>query len=410
MNTDKTFFTIIIALPILDIMTTFTANFAFSIGAIIRTLAMALLFIYLVYFYINKNLALFLIPFLSISITFILNFLVKNPFLLQAELQFLFKTAYYIVMIYIAIVMIQKQQIHVLSLLRATSYASIIFSLSYWIAILTKTSISSYSFVKVGYSGWFYAANELSVILLILLALTIVHIYFQPSPQPIIAYVLLLFMTPMIGTKTAFYGGMIIVFTFLIFAMFTLRQKIPFIAITILFLIFLPLTPFADNQTMSNEVIEQSNDRAKSDVKMEQLLSSRDAYVKKAKEDFLAASSLRQVFGLGYAGDYHTEPKMIEMDFYELFFSYGIIGTIFLLLPLILLVKKMIVFRFSVPYFILLLTCGLCIGIAFVAGHVLFAPAVMSYIAILAIVTGIISKESREISLEGKGIDYRSSL
>ena len=36
---------------------------------------------------------------------------------------------------------------------------------------------------------------------------------------------------------------------------------------------------------------------------------------------------------MGYAGNYSDQPKMIEMDFYDLFYSLGIIGFIIYIFP-----------------------------------------------------------------------------
>src|SRR5699024_9704446 len=62
---------------------------------------------------------------------------------------------------------------------------------------------------------------------------------------------------------------------------------------------------------------------------LQKILSSRHLYLQETKDDFMEADILRNAFGLGYAGDYEQGPKIIEMDFFDLFFSYGIIGTVY---------------------------------------------------------------------------------
>jgi len=394
-------FLTIIALPVLDIMTTFTTSLPLSVGAVVRTIGMGILFIYLFLYFHHRDstfyFSTYLAAFMMITLSFLINFVMKNPFLLIDEIQFSLKTVYYIIMIFLAIAIIEQQNVRIDTILRATNIASVIAGVSYWIAIGTKTDISSYTFIKDGKSGWFYSANELSVIIVILLVLAVVSFYLKPNVLAIVAYVFLLSMAPMIGTKTAFYGGLIIALSYIVFSVFTIKQKmnLALIIVTVLFIVFLPKTPAITNETISNQMYEQINSTNKKDARMEQLLSSRDTYVKNVKADYTNALPIRKMFGLGYAGDYVKTPKTVEMDFHEMFFSYGVIGGFFLLLPLLLLAKKIISFRLSVPYVLLLMTCGLCIGIAFFAGHVLFAPSVMSYIAILAIVTGLILKKGR---------------
>lgn len=397
---DKVIFFIIIALPLVDIITTFTVHLPLSFGAIIRTGFMFFLFVYLWRYYRNKHRLhfLFIASFFTVLLTFVVNFFMKRPFLLFEEIQFTFKTTYYVMMIFTAFTIISERKVQLATILRATGIASLIIGVSYWIAIITKTNISSYTYIKTGYSGWFFSANELSVIVLILLTLAIVQFHLQSSWHAILTYSIILSMTPMIGTKTAFYGGIIIAFSYLIFLLFSWKQKmkLALITSTVLFIILLPLTPAIKNETAIKDSASFTEQMIQEE-KVKQMLSSRDIYLAQTKQDYAAASFIRKLVGLGYAGDYNEEPKTIEMDFYELFFSYGIIGFVLLLAPLLLLSKKILTFRFSITYLLLLLTCALCVGIAFVAGHVLFAPAVMSYVALLSIVTGLISKERSAI-------------
>src|SRR5699024_6034369 len=122
---------------------------------------------------------------------------------------------------------------------------------------------------------------------------------------------------------------------------------------------------------------------------MTKLLSSRDVYLQVIKDDFKKAKRIRKAFGIGYAGDYSTDPKLIEMDFFDMFFSYGMIGTLFLLIPLLYLFKKIIAYPIYIEKVILLFTLCLCFGIAFLAGHVIFAPSVMTYLSILFLAIGL---------------------
>src|SRR5699024_7229978 len=86
---------------------------------------------------------------------------------------------------------------------------------------------------------------------------------------------------------------------------------------------------------------------------------------------------------------YTSDPKIIEMDFFDMFFSYGVIGSLFLLIPLVYLCVKILVFPIHIEKALLLFTLCLCFGIAFLAGHVIFAPSVMTYLAILFLAIGV---------------------
>ncbi|MEI3607588.1 O-antigen ligase family protein [Pseudogracilibacillus sp. SE30717A] len=394
---EKLIFTLIVALPIIDILTSLTEHVPLSVGALIRTGFMFFLFMYIFNYLISKKFIytiIFLLPFLCIMLTFIINYLIKQPFLLTSEINFSIKTAYFLVIIFTVLLLLKRKKfINKDVLLRASGYASIIIGASFWIAILTNTNIKSYSYVKTGFSGWFHSANELSVIVIILLTLSIIHYHYEKSPLTILVLTALLSVLPMIGTKAAFYGGVIIITMYIISIFYTkqLKSNLPFWIVIVLWLFVLPFSPVMTNKFTYVDPPEQTEE-IKQEEKITQLLSSRDVYLNETKENYLNASFIRKIFGLGYAGDYKTHPKMIEMDFYDLFFSYGVIGTILLLLPLPFLLNQILTYKRSISYILLLLTIGLCAGISFVAGHVLFAPSVMTYIGILIYIAGIEGK------------------
>ena len=392
-KTEKIIFSLIVLLPIIDMITSFTVNLPLSLGALLRTGFMFFLFFYMI-IYLQKEsfilLSVFLLSFISIAMTLIINFMLKRPFMLTDEIQFGVKTGYYIIMIFTALFIVDRRLINKGTVLHASSIAAIIMGISYWIAIITKTDIPSYTYIKAGYSGWFYSANELSVIIIILLTLTIIYFHEKRTFLPLIAFSFILSMIPMIGTKTAFYGAIIIIISFFALSIFTkqIKQNLPLLAVTIVGILFLPLTPYMTNNKVTESPIEKT-EKTEQDIKFQQMMSSRDIYLEDIKADYLQATPIRKLVGLGYAGDYEKNPKMIEMDFFDLFFSYGIIGTFIILLSLPILLNRLLAYRRTITYLVSLLALGLIGGISFVAGHVMFAPAVMTYVAILAIVIGL---------------------
>lgn len=396
-NTEKFIYYFIIALPIIDIFTALTVNFPLSTGAIIRTSIMFILMLFIIkqsFLFHKSYLVLFFISTSSITITIICNYLFKEPFYLFSEIQFYLKTMYFIVMIFTVLILLSKKIVSY-GILQATEWAAIILGISYWIAILTNTNLQSYAYDKHGFSGWFFSANELSVIVLILLSLVICQFHQNKSIRSLLANILLLSMTPMIGTKTAFYGGFIIFFTYIIFLLFKekiQKQTVTLISVALLYILLLPMTPVAINESFNFTFIENIS-QSKENGSINELLSSRDIYLEDTKNDYINAIFIRKLFGLGYAGDYEVSPKTIEMDLYDLFFSYGIIGTISLLIPVMIIAYQLIKFNTSITYILLFLTCGLCAGVSFVAGHVIFAPSVMTYMAILFIATYLATEE-----------------
>lgn len=404
----KLIFIFLIIQPIIDLVTSLTTKYndsVVSIGALSRTFIMGCLFIY-IFQYLLRNkrsiLWMFICSFASIAFMLMITFLFKEPFILYEELNFALKTSYYIVMIYTVIILIDKQMINKSLIFQATTVIAFIIGISYWLAILSGTSINSYTYGESGYSGWFYSANELSVIVIILLGLTIVQLSYQKTLSSWIAFIFILSMLPMIGTKTAFYGGMLIIFLYVVYLLvkfnmqlFKQQGHLLFIGIIIFFICLTPFSPIFSNTEQLDMRIKQEhrqiveNTEVHDSSLMTKLLSSRNIYLQVVKDDFMHAQALRKAFGLGYAGDYTTDPKLIEMDFFDLFFSYGIIGTLFLLIPFLYLLRKIIIYPIYLEKVILLFTLSLCFGISFLAGHVILAPSVMTYMAILYLAIGL---------------------
>lgn len=366
----KWIYFIIICLPILDIVTGFTADAVISLGIIIRMLAIV---VAVVFFLREKQPIPFYIVMFSITITFGLNFALKENFHFMNEAQFLFKTIYTVLILWIVV----KINVNRIISSQAAVIASAIIGVTYWIAIWTNTSNSSYTYENTGDAGWFFAANELGVIVLILLAITIYQFHETKKVSALIVYSLLLTVVPMIGTKTALYGAILLIGAYLLLHIKSIRLSF-LVATTVLVLFLLPTGAESNPET----VIEI-------DTQATTLLSSRDIYLADTNADFRDAHITRKLFGLGYAGDYEGAPKTIEMDFYDLFYSYGIIGTISFVILFSYLISH--IFTWNGRYYLFLI--ALISGIAFTAGHILFAPSVMSYLAISLLLLKTYKKE-----------------
>ena len=401
-------FILLIIQPIIDLITSLMtkhSDSSISIGALSRTLMMVILFIYILqYVWIKKHSLfwMFIGSYTCITLTLIINFMFKEPFILYEELNFILKTSYYLVMVFIVIILINKQLLNQSFIFRATNTITMIIGISYWSAIISGTSINSYTYGESGYSGWFYSANELSVITIILFGMSMAQFSFKKTPSSWISFILTLSMLPMIGTKTAFYGGMLIICIFTAYLLikcnvhlFREKSHLIFLGMIILFLYSTPYSPVFTNTEQLDIHIKQEHRKTvestevQNSTLMTKLLSSRDVYLQVIKDDFKKAKRIRKAFGIGYAGDYSTDPKLIEMDFFDMFFSYGMIGTLFLLIPLLYLFKKIIAYPIYIEKVILLFTLCLCFGIAFLAGHVIFAPSVMTYLSILFLAIGL---------------------
>ena len=319
-----------------------------------------------------------------------MNLFIKMPFNVLEEGQFLIKTMYGILIIFTVLHLLETKRLQVHSILLGGIIAASIIGVSFWLAIFTDTSNLSYRYMKAGYTGWFFSANELGVILLVLLALVLVAYERKVHPiYAIFSLTLLLSVMPMLGTKVPLYGGFIILGTYVfwsLIALFSSKHRQWKSAVIFLLLIvygtMLPFTPAAKN-TMHYTVTDPIQKDTEQLSMKQQMLSSRDVYFNETKKAFLEASPIRKLFGIGYGGDYETTPKMVEMDGYDLLSSYGLIGFLAYVGMLFLLAVRIVRIAFGKSYVILIVTCFICVGISFAAGHILFAPAVMSYLFFL---------------------------
>lgn len=407
---EKIVFYFIITQPVIDIMTSIMtiSKMPVTIGALSRALLIFSLFFYITLHLIKTKqydyLTIWLCSFLTMLVTLIINLLLKQPFFLFAEINFILKTSYYVVLSFFILIVIDKYKNMYNTIYRAIPIVSLIIGGSFWIALITNTNISSYTYDKTGYSGWFFSANELSVIVLILLSLTIAHLHESHKKNTAIHFISLSFLLsilPMIGTKTAFVGGVIIVSMYAFYLLLFLRKKkefisfkLTFFAIISLFFIIVPFTPIVSNTASVelNDAYLQTKQLHYSEQQMihpflNRILSSRDIYLQMTADDFYSSSFIQQLFGIGYGGKYTTEPKLIEMDFFDLMFSYGYIGFLILIIPLIILILKSFVVKRSISLAILQLSVVLSLAISFLAGHILLAPSVMTYLAVLFLQT-----------------------
>ncbi|MGM8366163.1 O-antigen ligase family protein [Virgibacillus sp. W0181] len=417
-------FLFIIIQPVIDMATSLSTEYGLpriSIGALVKAMTIGILFIIIFKYLFTHNkklLGMFIATFTGILVMAAVNLLLKHPYLLYEEVNFMLKTSYYVVMIFAAILLIDSKLINRELLFKAINVVSLIIGISFWLAIITKTNITSYTYLKGGYSGWFYAANELSVIVLILLGFTIVNLFITDTFTTKLAFILMVSMVPMIGTKTVFLGAIVLLFFNGVYLLLkhknqTLQQKtyLLFFASIILFISFAPFSPIASNTKEVDFAPKQVEQVRMEEKEVEvakhtfigRVLSSRNIYFNTTKDNFIQTDSMRKLFGMGFAGDYEDHPKTIEMDFFDLFFGYGIIGTLLLLLPLAYLARKVFSLKLlTLEYLTFLLTLGLCFGISLLAGHVLFAPSVMTYVAILFVSIGLlVGEELSEPTIKG---------
>jgi len=126
------------------------------------------------------------------------------------------------------------------------------------------------------------------------------------------------------------------------------------------------------------------------------IFSGRQVYEERHKQFFKEAPMSQKLLGMGYAGNFkyneqkQPDPKLIEMDFHDWFYDFGIIGFVLLMIPFIYYgLRILLVFItrfkeiFNIKYGMISASLLLALGIAYIAGHILTAPGVGIYFVVV---------------------------
>lgn len=429
--------------PLLDLLTSFSIlslKLSMTPGIILRFLIMLVSAFYILfsakekknrkYLYYLIGLAVFFLVHLSVNIS------IKEPFNLMEELKSIAKIIYPTEMMFAFILAFKD--------LRKTNkiqhYFPININIAVWIinivmvvATLTSTGIRSYNgLYKDGHSGWFFAANELGTLLAIafpiVLWIAVKNTTTIKKAYHWIQVLLTAFSLFAIGTKVGFLAVIIglglaisgIILEWLINRRNNSIKKylLNFTILAILLggtIIAMPHLPAFTNTTAHLQALEEQQTKGNSDSNGEDteeiseednlfgenegenesvlggvVYSGRDGFLKMHQQFFEDAPLAQKVFGMGYAGNYEKAPKIIERDFHDIYYQFGLLGSVLLLLPIVfygirilIAVLKNFVNVLSAKYILIAASLTLGLGIAYLAGHMLSAPAVSTYFIII---------------------------
>ena len=280
------------------------------------------------------------------------------------------------------------------------------------IAKITGTAFWSYPDKdKLGTVGWFYSANEIGNIISMLLPVLIIYIMKKDCNVFSISCLLIsIFAVLEIGTKVPFLSFILIATLVGIICLIKRKRKyykilVGEFLIGIVVIVILGSTPIGKNITnnygieLPNFIANLQEDNQEEpeevphknqEINTEVVLSNRTQFLETNYEQYEDSSVVNKIFGLGYVEE-NEQIKTIEMDFFDILFFNGIIGCIIYFFPLIVLLVEYIIKikKYSIKQMInkeiiiLIFDCCLIMGIAFFTGHVLTAPAVTTYLAII---------------------------
>ncbi|MDQ0269113.1 O-antigen ligase family protein [Cytobacillus purgationiresistens] len=424
------FLLFILLQPLLDLFTSLSLRLIgndLTFGLLIRVLFLGAAGLYLVLVRNQeqkKNLIYFTLVVVLFLLNIVINYTSKPIFLPMEEGKFLIKIIYFNVALclYYVLFTTTDKSLWRESALRYVAYAVFLIGALMTAAGLTGTGFASYEGGKMGHVGWFYAGNEIGAIMAIGIPVCLL-LAIKKSKWYWLLLLCVGYGLLALGTKV---GLGAIVITLLIGLVFTVlhvwrfgkastndlpKSRIVILAVLLVGTILItPFTPLAHNMNMhlswlginyeEEEVIEAP---VVTEEQVQNIVySGREKYWEDYQAYFSEAPLSQKLFGMGYAGNYNEEAKMIEMDFHDIFYSLGIIGSVLYFGPFLYMVYQLVrtlIKRFSFYLDIenALVSAGILLGlgISFTAGHVLTAPGVSLYLAVL--VAFLAAKAKREL-------------
>ncbi|MGR5984429.1 O-antigen ligase family protein [Bacillus cytotoxicus] len=332
-------------------------------------------------------------------------------------------------------------------------YSTLIINIVMVVSIATSTDFGSYQWMKVGSRGWFYAGNELGSILAIIFPIVVLYSVQKTKGITSILYwipsLLMIYSLIQVGTKVGMGSiGATLAQTIIILLLQVLfdrrnPNKKALLLNSIIAIVLLAgvigtfkKTPLAQNMGIHNNYLAEQNaaqqqqkekeikeklkeqqrnkekgkeiekveEEVKKELQKEQqkenqenlIFSGRQVYAERHQQFFKEAPMSQKLLGMGYAGNFkyneqkQPDPKLIEMDFHDWFYDFGIIGFLLMMIPFIyygfrILFRMMTRFKdiVNIKYGMLATSLALALGIAYIAGHILTAPGVGIYFIVV---------------------------
>ncbi len=397
-NLNKILAIYILSQPLIDFITgiflnIFNMNLTF--GIIIRMLFLVFIMYTTLITYKKRKSLIYYIAFLLFAFLYLIGNIVFKQTNIFSELQGLFRV-YYFPLLLISLYDL-KDEIRISKLTITTSlfmYLSFIF-----IPILLNIGFKSYEIAKFGTLGFFNSANEISGIISIITPF--VFVLFKETKTLILKIILLLiylYVILTIGTKTPLLALLITIGMSFIWTLIDyyknkkykniLRSILLITTGLFLLIIVIPKTNFYKNIKVHLNYLKVDN--IVEIFEDEQLIdhfvfSERLTFYTDKKNIYENSNLYQKLFGIGYINN-NKVTKLIEIDYYDIYFSHGLIGfLLFIAVPIYILLKctnqeninNYNTYMTKTGFFLILL-------LSFFTGHIITAPSV-SIIAIIVI-------------------------
>lgn len=250
---------------------------------------------------------------------------------------------------------------------------------------LFHLGFSSYAYSKTGGLGWFYSTNEISGILAILGPFLILYLKDKKWIFKLLGMGFYLLGVLVIGTKVPVLAFCITIFLFFCSFVWKLIQnkewkKICISALCAIvgvlgFGIVLLSSSFYENIKIHLDFLEirQVSDLFTFHHIDHFIFSERLTFLSDTHAIYQSASSSKKVVGMGivfFENEVPISMKMIEMDYFDIFYHYGVFGFVLFFVPLFFCSCNRKYRIDEVTSIVLVILLG------FFSGHILVSPSV----------------------------------
>lgn len=403
--------------PILDLLTGVCVNtlkLNITIGIIVRILFLIFIAIVVIFIFKKKKI---IIPYLIIGLYFIIylgGMIYYKDSSLLPEIKNLVRTFFFPILFMSLYEIKDEIKISKMTLLTVL----FLYLIFLFVPTLFGLGYKSYQITKVGTLGFFNSANEISGIISILTPIMFIVFYKSKKIVPIIILCLMyLSVILMIGTKTPLLSLLITLFITIIclFIKWIKEKKLKNIFVSLIILLFgctsliivIPKTNFYKNIRTHLDYLglEHITD-VFSDFHLVDhfIFSSRLEFLKNKANIYEKSSVYEKLFGIGYINN-DKETKLIEMDYFDIYYSHGLVGfVLFFLITLVILFKVLNKNTIKGYINIMIFTSVfLIVFLSFFTGHIITAPSVS--ILVIIIILSIAKRERKDLLFAGYNLE-----
>lgn len=403
-----------ILLPVIEMITTYmviNTKTSITAGMIYKTLFLVYTIIYLLFFdKINKKLNYILLGIFTISI--IANVVITMESINVSSLVNKAITISKYICFPISLIFLYKYHLNGNRVgLKTLAHSATIYATIMIIARVTGTHIPTYdSNPNWGHTGWFYSGNEISALMSMFYPITIYFCSKYENKLMKYSLVVVTYGLLTIGTKTSFVAIVVTLTSILIFEIimyFAKKQELSkkmLFTIFMLIVVVLASAPYSPSMTFIADRFEKAKVEAESNVNITKeesnklvyntfIFNGREVYIDNQLDEYKKAPIQEKIFGLSDSKKVISEEGQIgivERDLYDLLFTYGIFGVVVYFIPMLIIIWNFVKKVFSnfkeecnEKNLIMVISIVLTLGISYIAGHVLLAPTVSLFLAVI---------------------------